>query len=66
MFFVTFGAMSFVMVLLAVGLLIKKKPLQPSCGGVARLATLQDGIDSPVECEYCGAKIGDPCLSEDG
>ena len=53
-FFVAFGVFGVAILGMAIGVLLARKPLKGSCGG---LNQLQDHVGGPPLCEVCG---GDP------
>ncbi len=54
--FLAFGFMLLIVAAMAVGVILGRKPIQGSCGGLAAL-----GIDG--ECEICGGRPED-CTAE--
>ena len=48
-FFITFVVMAVVIVIMSVGVLFGRKPVQGSCGGM-------NNIDGLKECEICGGE----------
>jgi hypothetical protein len=53
-YFVVFGAFLLFFVLMAVGVMMKRKPLKGTCGGLNNIRELN------APCEICGATPEDP------
>jgi hypothetical protein len=57
LFLTVFGVFSFLVAIMAIGVIMGRRPISGSCGGIGRI----NGEDS--ECAICG---GDPAKCEEG
>ena len=58
-FFVVFGAFAFVILIMSVGVIFKRKPFSGSCGGLNNVYQKEDG-----SCQICGAQVNDDCKNK--